>query len=93
MADLNLSQELIDNIQQTIVAVDPAAQDASITLQYLAAVTGYLLGGQQNMPKNQKDDFLKQLNAFSQHVLDDICKPVAPPAAAAKAFGVWKPKP
>jgi len=91
MADLKLSQELIDNIQQTIVAVDPAAQDSSITLQYLAAVTGYILGGQQGMPKNQKDDYLEQLNAFTKHVLDDVCKPVAPPAAAANAFGVWKP--
>ena len=91
MADLKLSQELIDNIQQTIVAVDPAAQDSSITLQYLAAVTGYILGGQQGMPKNQKDDYLEQLNAFTKHVLDDVCKPVAPPAATANAFGVWKP--
>jgi hypothetical protein len=41
------------------------------------------------MPKNQKDDYLQQLNAFTQHVLDDICKPVAP--AAANAFGTWKP--
>jgi hypothetical protein len=91
MADLRLSQELIDNIQQTIVAVDPAAQDSSITLQYLAAVTGYILGGQQDMPKNQKEDYLEQLNAFTKHVLDDVCKPSVPAAAAANAFGVWKP--
>jgi len=91
MADLKLSQELIDSVQQTIIAVDPEAQDASITLQYLAAISGYILGGQKEMPKNQKDDYLTQLNAFTKHVLDDVCKPTAPAAATANAFGVWKP--
>jgi hypothetical protein len=90
MADLKLSQQLIDDVQRTIVAVDSDAADAAVSLQYLAAISGYLLGA-QNMPKNQKDEYLEQLNAFSKHVLDDVCKPVTPPAAAANAFGVWKP--
>ena len=88
MADLKLSQELIDNMQQLIVDADPEAQDPAVTLQYLSAITGFFLGA-QNMPKNQKDEYLDHLHAFSKHVLDDVCKPTAPPAV--NAFGTWKP--
>jgi len=90
MADLKLSQQLIDNIQKVIVDADTEAQDAAVSLQYLAAVTGFILGS-QNMQKNEKDEFLDQLYAFSKHVLDDVCKQATPPAAAANAFGTWKP--
>lgn len=88
MADLKLSQELIDNIQQLIVDADAEAQDPAVALQYLSAITGFLLGA-QNMPKSQKDEYLDHLHAFSKHVLDDVCQPTTPPAV--DAFGVWKP--
>lgn len=88
MADLKLSQKLIDDIQKVIVDTDEEAQNPAVSLQYLAAVTGFVLGSQE-MPKSQKDEFLDQLNAFSKHVLDDVCKPTAPPAV--NAFGTWKP--
>ena len=90
MADLKLSQQLIDDIQTVIVNTDSEAQNPSVALQYLAAISGFILGS-QNMQKNEKDEFLDQLHAFSKHVLDDVCKPTAPPAAAANAFGTWKP--
>ena len=91
MADLKLSQQLVDNIQQAIIDKDPEAQDATVTLQYLSAVIGILLGS-QNISKNEKEEYLDQLNAFSKHVLDDVSKPPAtPPSSSVNAFGTWKP--
>jgi len=92
MADLKMSQELIDNVQQTIIDADETAKNPSIALQYLSAISGYMLAS-QDLPKEQKDKYMEQLTVFAKHVLDDVSKPAAPVApAAAKAFGVWKPK-
>lgn len=91
MADLKLSQQLVDRVQQVIIDTDAEAQNSTVTLQYLSAIIGVLLGS-QNISKSQKDEYLDQLNAFSKHVLDDVCSPPAtPPPSSANAFGVWKP--
>ncbi len=90
MADLKLSQQLIDNIQQVLIQADPEAQAPTVSLQYLSAITGILLGS-QNIAKEQKDEYLDELHAFSKHVLDDVCKPKPMAPAAGNAFGTWKP--
>ncbi|MCU7960065.1 MAG: hypothetical protein KZQ58_08720 [gamma proteobacterium symbiont of Bathyaustriella thionipta] len=92
MSELQLSPQLIQNIQQTIVEADQSASDPGVTLQYLAAVSGYMLG-MQDMPDERKDDYMEQLCAFAKHVMDDVRKPAAAAAPAAKqqAFGYWEP--
>ena len=48
MADIQLSSELFQDIQQAVLRQDPEA-DQGIVMQYLAAVMGYMLGSQRDM--------------------------------------------
>lgn len=89
MSDIKLSPTLMANIQSAIVEVDAEAEDAGVTLQYLAAMIGYFLGT-QNMPQQAKIDYLGHLNEFSRQVLDDVSQPPAAPPAR-DSFGIWEP--
>ena len=45
MSGIQLSPELIDSLRRAVSRQSPeAAQDDGVRMQYLAAVTGYLLG-------------------------------------------------
>lgn len=92
MSELKLSDQLIESIQNTLIQNDDRASDTGITVQYLAAILGYMLGN-QNFSKDEKHEFLEQLFAFSQHVLDDVSqdKNQPPPPPTQEAFGIWKP--
>jgi hypothetical protein len=92
MSEMQLSQEMIQAVQEIIVAQDPRARDAGITAQYLSAIIGVLLGSQQ-MPRSDKMEILEQLGAFSQHVMDDIERQQQQPATPGPdaAFGIWRP--
>lgn len=98
MSELQLSAQLVADLQQVIQTHDASATDPGVSAQYLCAVVGFLLG-QQDMPAAQKADVLDQLGAFMKHVADDVdqqrqqqpAPPAAPPAQ--EAFGIWKPKP
>jgi hypothetical protein len=61
-------------------------------MQYLAAVTGYLLGS-QSIDDGQKRDFLDELVAFLRHVFEDTDRRVRVQrqARSADAFGYWTP--
>ena len=91
MSEMQISQEMIQAVQEVIVAQDPQARDAGITAQYLSAIIGVLLGSQQ-MPKPDKEEILEQLHAFAKHVMEDIERQ-PPPAAPGPdaAFGIWRP--
>ncbi len=92
MADIQLSSELLDDIQQAVLKQDPDA-DAGVVMQYLVAVTGYILANQRSMPPADREAFLDELCGFARHVHDDVSKPAAQPAAppAGQAFGYWEP--
>lgn len=92
MSEMQLSQEMIQAVQEVIVAQDPRARDAGITAQYLSAIIGVLLGS-QSMPRPDKLEVLEQLAAFSRHVMDDIEQQQQQPASPAPdaAFGIWRP--
>ena len=92
MSELKLSGELLQSIQDVLVANDDDARDPGVAVQYLAAVSGYLLG-MQEMDAVQKGEFLEQLYAFSRHVMDDVDQQrrEAQPPAQQEAFGIWKP--
>jgi hypothetical protein len=96
MSELQLSGELIDEVMTTLVKHDPQAQDPSIGLQYLAAIIGLVLGNQQASSED-KQAFMEQLNAFSNHVLSDVEEQLkqhqqqqAAPAEQ-ESVGIWKP--
>ena len=89
MSQLNLSTELVGQIHQWLIQHDESARDPGVASQYLCAVVGCLLGGQQ-MPESQKDEFLEQLFAFTRHVTQDIAQQMQAPPPQAEV-GIWKP--
>lgn len=99
MAEIQLSPELFQDIHQAVAKQHPDA-DNGVVLQYLAAVSGYLLGSERNMDKATKDRVLSELNGFAAEVLDDLHQhqqgqqapqPAQTPPATAQAFGYWNP--
>ena len=91
MEPLKLSDELVADLQRTIMKHDDRASDGGIAIQYYAAIIGYILA-QQDYTREQKEDFLDQLNAFSHHVFTDCMQQsqhTAPPSS--DAMGKWRP--
>jgi len=89
MSQLKLSTQLVDQMHQFLIQHDDNAQDPGVASQYMCAVVGCLLGG-QDMSDSQKEETLEQLFAFTRHVAQDIAQQMhAPPPKA--ALGIWKP--
>lgn len=91
MSDLQLSDELVEKLQQTIIEFDSRASDPGIAVQYYAAIMGFLVG-QQPAPYEDKRGYLEQLLGFTQHVFNDIAQPDETEQAQPDTpSGVWKP--
>lgn len=88
---LQLSDELIAALHETVAKFDERAKDPGIAVQYYAAVMGCVVG-QQDFSMSEKQEFLKQLFAFSNHVLQDVAGETAQESTAEQqATGKWKP--
>lgn len=87
MSEIQLSKQLVEDVKGAIAAHDEQASEDVIALQYLAAISGYILGNTAYQAA-QKRDLLEQLNAFAKHVLDDMERQRPPQQ---EAFGIWKP--
>ncbi|WP_017925760.1 MULTISPECIES: hypothetical protein [unclassified Thioalkalivibrio] len=87
---LQLSGDLIQKIQDVLVETDPKAQQPIVAVQYLSAITGFLVA---QMPEsvNERKEYLKQLSQFTESVFVDMesRKQAAPPPQ--EASGVWRP--
>ena len=92
MAVIQLSALLFQDIQQAVERQQPGA-DQGVTLQYLAAVSGYLVGSQTHLNEQQRAEFMDELCAFARHVADDVVARQRQQQAAARAsaFGIWEP--
>ena len=92
MADIQLSSQLFQDIQQAVQRQDPDA-DQGVTMQYLAAVMGYMLGSQRDMPAADRDAYMDELCGFARHVYEDLAQHQQQQARApaAQAFGYWTP--
>jgi hypothetical protein len=91
MADIQLSSELFQDIQQAVTRQHPGADQGTV-MQYLAAVMGYMLGSQQQMAAEQKQAFMDELCGFARHVYEDLARnQQQQQAAQAQAFGYWEP--
>ena len=95
MEPLNLSRELVQKLVQVLHEHDSQCEDTMISAQYLAAVIGLLVGN-VNRPASEKEEILREINSFSQHVMNDVMgkaeqRPASPAADPSKAFGIWKP--
>ena len=93
MDQIKLSDRLIDDLQAMLIAEDEHAKDAYVTMQYLAAIMGYLVG-KQGIATQQKQEVLMELSAFAKHVMDDIDQTIQrrkQPTGTSEAFGIWRP--
>ena len=82
---IQLSSEMISDIKAVITKHDPAADNDLYFMQYLSAVTGYVLAHQDGMDKKA---LLGDLSHFMGQVLDQVEQDMKPPE---DAFGIWKP--
>lgn len=91
MSQVNLTAQLVRQIENIVKQHDEQAKDPAFIAQYLAAVIGFLLG-EVDMPKEQKTEILKQLMQFSQYVCTDVeDKKAAQIKDSEQTMGVWKP--
>ena len=93
MSGLQLTIPLVEDVLNAIIKHDPQADDHGMAMQYMAAMTGFLLA-HQDFSEHQRSEFLNQLRAFSQQVCDDMVAQRAEretPPQQQEAFGVWKP--
>ena len=92
MADIQLSSQLFQDIQQAVQRQHPDADQGTV-MQYLAAVMGYLLGSQPQMAEQQRGEFMDELCAFARHVADDVGgkRREQQSPQQASAFGYWEP--
>lgn len=91
MEQLRLSDKLVNDLQAMLMAVDERAKDPFITVQYLAAITGYIVG-KQDMPTAQKQEAQEELAAFTKHVMEDIDQTIQRrKQQSTEAFGIWRP--
>lgn len=98
--ELQLSVEMVRDIQERLKQADERAADPGVAAQYLAAVSGFLLGN-ISADTDKKKEFLRQLQDFAASVVDDVeaqnqMQQAQPAATAADAgttekSGIWKP--
>lgn len=93
MSTIQLSDELLSDIQSALEKNDPQAGDAGIAVQYLAALTG-VLAAQFPGDNERKRQVMGQLMEFIGRVFEDNLddedssgsdNPYGP------GFGVWRP--
>ena len=84
---IQLSSEMISDIKNVIKKHDPAADNDLYFMQYLSAVTGYVLAHHEQSGVDKKA-LLGDLNHFTGQVLDQVEQDMKP---AEDAFGIWKP--
>lgn len=69
--ELQLSIDMVRDIQSRLKENDERAADSGVAAQYLAAVIGFLLG-QIKADTDDKKEFLRQLTDFAAGVIDDV---------------------
>ncbi len=84
---IQLSSEMISDIKAVVMKSDPAADNDLYFMQYLSAITGFVLA-HQDQPGMDKKSLLDDLAQFTGQVLDQVEQDMKPPE---DAFGVWKP--
>ena len=97
MSSIQLSEELIIDVQKTLVKHDEKALEMGVAVQYLSAITGLLLANFKNHNLEQKRELLHQLFDFTDNVMTDNInqqEQAAEPAQPVNndAFGIWKPE-
>lgn len=90
MSGIQLSPELVDDLKSVLVKHDPDTENDLLLMQYLSAVTGFVLA-HQSQPGLDKQAFLNDIHTFMGQVLTQVEDDMNPPKQE-EAFGVWKPE-
>jgi hypothetical protein len=90
MSGIQLSVQLVADLKETLIKHDPAAENDLYCMQYLTAVTGFLLAHQTD-PAFDKPRLKEDLCTFLGQVTEQVEQDLAPKPPADSAFGVWKP--
>jgi hypothetical protein len=90
MSGIQLSNELVTDLKSVMEKHDPSTSDDLMFLQYLSAVSGFVLA-HQTQPGMDKKEFMNDLSAFTAQVVDQVSEDMAPKQPAEDAFGIWKP--
>lgn len=91
MSGIQLSSELVSKLKDVVVAHDPDAENDMLLMQYLSAVTGYVMA-HQTQPSLDKDEFISDLAGFMGQVVKQVERDSQPSAPSEGAFGIWKPE-
>lgn len=91
MSGIQLSSELVSKLKDVVVAHDPEAENDMLLMQYLSAVTGYLMA-HQDQPGLDKQEFISDLAGFMGQVVKQVEGDMQPSAPSEGAFGIWKPE-
>jgi YD repeat-containing protein len=97
MTEIVLKPELLKGLQKVLVEYEPKNEDPILASQYLSAVVGSIVATAE-IPKNDRDDILKQLMEFTQYVYDQQSNsskensPGAPSQSSEDAYGKWTPE-
>ncbi len=96
MSELRFSGQLVQQLLNTLVQHDERAEEDSVATQYLAGTIGFLLGREERLNREQKDEILQELSAFAARVVDDVeshreADQEKPQQPSGEAEGVWRP--
>ncbi|MDH3343397.1 MAG: hypothetical protein OEM07_06715 [Gammaproteobacteria bacterium] len=91
MSGIQLSSELVAKLQEVVVEHDAEANNEMLFMQYLTAVTGFVLA-HQNQPGLDKQEFVNDLAGFMAQVVNQVESDNKPQPPAEDAFGIWKPE-
>jgi len=97
MSTIQLSQDLMNGIQQVLEQHDPNTRDAGIGIQYLSAMVGVLVA-QYPGDAERRREVMRQLLEFTERVFEDHLQDQANPSPAnddspyGPGFGIWRPK-
>jgi hypothetical protein len=88
---IQLSSEMVNDLREQIIKHDASASDDMIFMQYLSAVSAYVLAHQDDSTMD-KPAVLNDISSFMGHVLKQVETDMKPPQPAADAFGIWTPE-
>ena len=91
MSGIQLSSELISQLQAVLVEHDAEAKNDMIFMQYLTAVTGFVMA-HQKQPGLDKPELIADLSGFMAQVVKQVEGDNKPKAPQEDAFGIWKPE-
>ena len=90
MSGIQLSSELASKLKAVVVEHDADAENDMLFMQYLSAVTGFVMA-HQGQPGLDKQEFVADLSAFIGQVMQQVEGDSKPQPAQEDAFGIWKP--